>query len=326
MLKTEDIIEPDVTVIMPCYNSSKYIRETLDSLLNQSYSDFFLMCIDDSSTDDTMAIIKEYASMDRRIVIIHNDNNGGIAYSRNKGLESAKTKYVAFVDHDDIMCKDRIKLCHDYLESHDETDIVAGGYVRLAPSGKELAGVGGIEYTDGQVRGQMIFKNIIPNGASMIRRELLVKSGVKFREKYGIEDYDFYTRLLQTGKTHILPEIVQKFRISEEQYTRKCDLDINLRERRNQCFDNVRKAYLLENGIALRNICEQRVLYLLRDDCCIRDLKNKLGYIFALGELEKKVKHIKTIDYNIVKNNTSVLKRRLFRSWGKDIFAFLHIV
>lgn len=92
-----------ITVIVPCYNVEKYISKCLDSIINQTYKNLEIILVDDSSTDNTLNIIKEYASKDERIKVIENDTNKGAAYSRNIALNQALGKYIGFIDSDDYI-------------------------------------------------------------------------------------------------------------------------------------------------------------------------------------------------------------------------------
>ena len=88
-----------VSIIMPAYNCSRFIREAIDSVLAQTYTAWELLIVDDCSTDDTAAIIASY--QDERIHYFRNEQNSGAALSRNKALREAKGKYIAFLDADD---------------------------------------------------------------------------------------------------------------------------------------------------------------------------------------------------------------------------------
>lgn len=97
---------------MPLYNAGKYIRESVESLLDQSFDDFELICINDCSADETVEIVKEYEQKDNRITILSNDVNKGAAFCRNRGIEVAKGEYICFLDGDDYFEKDLIKKCY----------------------------------------------------------------------------------------------------------------------------------------------------------------------------------------------------------------------
>ena len=91
---------PLISVIMPVYNTSQYLRRSIESVLNQTFKDFELICINDGSTDNSLQILEEYATTDSRIKII-NQENSGAGYSRNVGISRSTGKYLAFLDADD---------------------------------------------------------------------------------------------------------------------------------------------------------------------------------------------------------------------------------
>ena len=93
---------PEISVIVPVYNVEKYLRRCIDSILNQTFSDFELILVDDGSTDASPAICDEYAKKDKRVVVIH-QQNAGVSQARNAGLDAAKGIYIVFVDSDDYV-------------------------------------------------------------------------------------------------------------------------------------------------------------------------------------------------------------------------------
>ena len=102
IIKNEELIEkPLVSIVMPLYNSEKYIESTLKSILNQTYKNFELIIIDDGSKDSGSDIIKEYLKSDSRIKYYRNKKNSGVSYSRNRGIELSEGKWIAFIDSDD---------------------------------------------------------------------------------------------------------------------------------------------------------------------------------------------------------------------------------
>jgi glycosyltransferase involved in cell wall biosynthesis len=94
---------PKISVILPCYNVSKYIATCLDSLINQTLKDIEIICVDDKSTDDTTKIIKQYVQKDERIKLIALKNNSGVSIARNTGIDAAAGEYIGFVDPDDYV-------------------------------------------------------------------------------------------------------------------------------------------------------------------------------------------------------------------------------
>ncbi|HCN82257.1 MAG TPA: hypothetical protein DIT07_01365, partial [Sphingobacteriaceae bacterium] len=113
--------EPAVTVLMPAYNAEKNIAEAISSVLQQTFSDFELLIINDGSTDDTEKIIRSFS--DPRIVVI-NQTNHGVAAALNTGLKYSKAKYIARFDADDICFPDRLQTQFFYMESNPEFGVI----------------------------------------------------------------------------------------------------------------------------------------------------------------------------------------------------------
>lgn len=104
----EETLEDLVSVIMPTHNNEKYINESINSVINQSYKNWELIIVDDASTDNTAEIIKSYSDRDQRIYSIQNKANYGAAVSRNLGIKSAKGDFIAFLDSDDLWKKNKL--------------------------------------------------------------------------------------------------------------------------------------------------------------------------------------------------------------------------
>lgn len=106
-----------VSVIMPSYNTGKYIADSIESVLRQTYSDWELLIVDDCSTDDTDEVIKPFLH-DQRIRYLRNEKNSGAAVSRNKALKEAKGKWIAFLDSDDIWIPEKLQKQIQFMESN----------------------------------------------------------------------------------------------------------------------------------------------------------------------------------------------------------------
>lgn len=98
-----------VSVIMPAYNAQNTIKQAIDSVLAQTFGDFELIVINDHSTDDTRNIIMNYQSNDKRVLLVDNEINSGVSFSRNKGIEVAQGRYIAFLDSDDYWKQDKLE-------------------------------------------------------------------------------------------------------------------------------------------------------------------------------------------------------------------------
>jgi len=114
---------PTVQVVIPVYNSAKYIRRCLDSLVGQTYAEWNAIIIDDSSSDNSVEIIKEYQQKDNRITLYELEKNQGVSKARNFALEKLSEKYTAFLDSDDYWEKDMLEVMVNKAEE-DEYDVV----------------------------------------------------------------------------------------------------------------------------------------------------------------------------------------------------------
>ena len=109
---------PQVSIIIPVYNSEKYLRMTIESLLNQTYKDFEIILVDDGSVDASGKLCDELSLTDRRIVVIHKEN-GGVSSARNVGIENARGELISFVDHDDYVFSDYLMTMVNEIEEYD---------------------------------------------------------------------------------------------------------------------------------------------------------------------------------------------------------------
>lgn len=117
---TENIL---FSIVMPAYNTEKYISEAIESVLCQSYSNWELIIVDDGSTDNSLSIIDDYSSKDQRIKSIHTEN-GGVSAARNRALKEVKGDYISFIDSDDIYHPKRLETVAGILKEHQNCDLI----------------------------------------------------------------------------------------------------------------------------------------------------------------------------------------------------------
>jgi glycosyltransferase involved in cell wall biosynthesis len=110
---------PLISIIMPIYNTERYLSESVESVLNQTYSPIELICVNDSSTDNSLNILKSY----KEIIIVNNDKNLGAGVSRNKGIEAARGEFIAFIDADDIWLKEKLAAQMKQFQLNPDLDI-----------------------------------------------------------------------------------------------------------------------------------------------------------------------------------------------------------
>ena len=117
---------PKVSVVIPVYNVEKYLDKCVNSILSQTYTDFELILVDDGSPDNCPKMCDEWAKKDSRIIVIHKEN-GGVSAARNDGIVRASGDYLLFVDSDDYINKDLLKVCYENLLNQD-LDILSFNY------------------------------------------------------------------------------------------------------------------------------------------------------------------------------------------------------
>ncbi len=187
--------EPKISVIMPTYNRAELLPRAINSILWQTYKDFEFIIVDDGSTDDTARLLKEYADKDKRIRILRNEKNKGIAYSRQRGLDAARGKYIAVMDSDDWSVPERLQKQIDFMDKNPEIAVVVGMTKNIS-NGKVWKRI-----TDPQeIIFRMHFDNVIGNPQTMIRHSFLTQNNIHYKMNYkASEDYDFFKQIIFAG-------------------------------------------------------------------------------------------------------------------------------
>ena len=124
---------PLISVIMPLYNAERFVGESIGNILGQTVGDFELIVIDDASTDSSYDIASRYAAQDARIVLMRNDANHGAAYTRNRGLETARGSFITFMDADDRCSPERFARQTAFFGQHPQIDLCGSYYTMFGP-------------------------------------------------------------------------------------------------------------------------------------------------------------------------------------------------
>ena len=202
-------MNPMVSVLMPVFNGEKYLSEAIGSILNQTFTDFEFLIIDDGSTDRSIEIAKSYS--DPRIKILLNDANYGIVKALNRGLKLSKGKYIARMDADDISIPSRFQKQYDFMEKNQDIGI-CGTWIELFGTKSE---VWSPPITHNEIFVGMLFESMIYHPTVFIRRELIVSLKQFYNEAFqAAQDYDFWVRLSLNGiKFANIGEVLLKYRI-----------------------------------------------------------------------------------------------------------------
>ena len=185
---------PLITVVTPCYNAEKYIGKTIESVINQTYTNWEMLIIDDSSNDNSASIIKGYEKADTRIRYIETPKpSGSPAYPRNVGIDESKGDYIAFLDSDDLWLPHKLQSQFDFINKTGAM-FVYSNCSRFV----SLDNIGGVVRSPAMANYDTIKKrDYIPMLTIMIKKELL-NNNIRF-ENRPKEDYVFLLRLLGTG-------------------------------------------------------------------------------------------------------------------------------
>ena len=203
--------KPMVTVLMPVYNGARYLRQSIESILDQTYKDFELLIIDDASTDASYKIIHSYH--DPRIRIIKNTENMGLIRTLNQGLSLAKGDYIARQDQDDISYPMRLEKQVGYLNSHPEVVLLGTGINTIDHQSRNIKSYG--FYTassEDAICWLLMFNNPFAHPSVMMRAKIVRDIGGYDEHYVDCEDYDLFSRLARSYKTTNLKEVLLTYR------------------------------------------------------------------------------------------------------------------
>ena len=210
--------EPLVSVLLPVYNGEKYLKETIDSVLNQTYFNLEFIIIDDGSVDSTESIISNYT--DSRIRYIKNQHNLKLIATLNKGIELCEGKYIARIDADDLMHPNRLQKQVHFLETHLDY-VLVGSAVRLIKEGVEEESIRYYTEHDDIVFSMLFYCPFI-HPSLLIRKSIINENKLYFDSDFiHAEDYELWTRMVSFGKVTNLPEKLTSYRIHQAQISQQ---------------------------------------------------------------------------------------------------------
>ena len=218
-----------ISVIMSVYKEpTEWLCQSIDSILNQTFPDFeFIIICDNPEYNDGIKKLKDYAVKDCRINLIFNEENIGLTKSLNKGLKVSKGKYVARMDADDISLPTRLEKQYEYMENH--PDVIVLGTM-LKRFGHETCKTWwepneAANYSDDDLKAQMLFGNCIAHPTAMIRKDVLSLNHITYDESYRhSQDYRLWEQLMPFGKFAKLKDVLLNYRVSEQQITKSNSL------------------------------------------------------------------------------------------------------
>lgn len=205
--------DPKITVLMPAYNAERYISKAIRSVLDQTFTEFELLIINDGSTDDTEKIIRSF--VDGRIRLI-NQSNHGIAAALNMGLMNANTSIIARFDADDICMPERLSTQYSFLEAHPDHIIVGSDADYIDMEGEYVFSCRLPAHTNEEIRGLAFSVCPFIHSAVMYRKEPVMKIGGYDTHAYAFQDHLLWTKIIKTGKAFNLTQRLVQVRLNPE--------------------------------------------------------------------------------------------------------------
>ena len=203
---------PTVSVVLCIYNGETYLRQAIDSVLRQSFSNFELLLVDDGSTDNTLGIIREFAKQDSRCVVLTGPNQGLIG-SRNMGIAHAQAEFIALMDADDICMPRRLSTQLQYMQANPECVAVGSQVLLIDPEARPIKPLL-TEVTHQAIDAAHMagWGGAIINPSAMIRKSAFMQVGKYQKDFLHAEDMDMFLRLAEVGKLANIPEILLHYR------------------------------------------------------------------------------------------------------------------
>ena len=193
---------------MPVYNGEKYLAEAMDSILNQSFTDFEFLIINDGSTDQSVKIIESY--QDSRIRLIHNEKNIGLAETCNKGIEMAKGELVARMDSDDISLPKRLEKQIKFMDNNPEVGI-CGTWIRMFGS---VSYINRYFTGDQELKARLLFNTCFAHPSVVMKKNILIKNNLKYKKEFDPgDDYYLWAELSNFTNFANIPEILLLYRM-----------------------------------------------------------------------------------------------------------------
>lgn len=213
-----DTPAPTISVLMPVYNCERYLQAAIDSILNQTFTQFEFLILDDGSTDGSVRILQQAADQDRRIQVKIRQNRG-IAASLNELLALAQGEFLARMDADDMALPDRFALQVEFLQHHPQVVCVGGAIDWIDAKGQRL-GHCPMPLEDQELQALMLKGiSLLHHPATMMRRSALLQVEGYDETMIASSDLDLWLRLGEIGRLANLPDTVLQYRLHRQSIT-----------------------------------------------------------------------------------------------------------
>jgi len=199
---------PKISIILPTYNGARYLHQSLDSVIAQTFKDWELIIVDDCSTDESGKIADNYARQDRRIRVIHNKTNKKLPASLNVGFARATGEYFTWTSDDNIAKPNWLTIMAQYLDKNPDVDMISAGEDYIDESGNVFG-----RYNLSRQPTRLIIQNNV-GAAFMYRRTIADKIGPYDENTFCAEDYDYWCRIALAGTLKYIPDNIYMYRFN----------------------------------------------------------------------------------------------------------------
>ncbi|MBP3196930.1 MAG: glycosyltransferase, partial [Butyrivibrio sp.] len=271
-----------VSIVLPTYNGAQFLKESIDSVIKQTISDWELIIVDDCSTDQTPEIADFYSTIDSRIRVIHNKDNKKLPASLNIGFKNANGDYLSWTSDDNYYYPQAIETMLDYLDANVSCPMVCAGMKVIDKNGIEVG-----DYEEYSPSG--IYYDNSVGACFLYRREVLDTIGWYDESNFGIEDYEYWLRILrECGDIEYIKDTLYAYRVHEKSLTttRWRDIKYKLNRFRSIHFDEIFD-HLSNNPELISGLYFDMVITDAVDDRMKGKFKKKLPHIDMFeGELD----------------------------------------
>lgn len=209
-----------ISVIMPVYNTKKYLTASITSVLSQSYKNFELVIVDDSSNDQSYSIAEKFKKNDKRIKLFKNKSHLGVGATLNFAFKQTKGQYIARMDADDVMDPSRLEIQFKYLIKHPDI-ICLGSFMTEIDEKNKIIGKRTVPINHEKIYERMYFGMGIQNPTLMINKQLVPRNFSWCKTDGILDDLDLLFKLINFGKFGNLNEYLMSYRIHENNLSLK---------------------------------------------------------------------------------------------------------
>lgn len=209
-------MQPKVSVVMSCYNASKYLAEAVESVVSQTLDDLEIVLVDDGSKDNTLDIINRYSEKDARIVVI-SKHNTGLTDSLNIGIARCRAKWIARLDADDVAMPTRLEEQISYVQQHPDVVLLGAGFIEIDENGRHVKVQSYPSRHDTLVRYLRTGRRCFPHSSVLFRKDIVSEVGAYRPRILCAEDTDLWLRLSEVGHVGCINKALVKIRKHEDQ-------------------------------------------------------------------------------------------------------------